>query len=685
MSGALCILFQFYFFTIPRNAVPRVVIAKDQVGHTYDTLVSAVGENLDMMSYTEKCNLFFSSLFTENQAWQTQDFRGLPYHQQIFERKDYFINDKLKHYRASLMDKTEEEKDKIIEEKNIRHVYEVEYDNALKETQLTEKYIIDAATTLRVYSGCYLDQFGKLNTKRSDQHCSEIENRLFRWASRASPEFTRWDGKKMNRIPIMSDYVDQGMPYEKPQMSGCYMRDLRDQFNGKGFAISAADKHLDQLVSLFALLRATNNTLPIQIVHSGDLGPNARKILVHSARTLDLNVTGIDNIYDVMKTRNLDFDIEHLTAADIKILYPPLELWFVDVSGAVSKDYRGKFNGFANKLLAYFFSSFQHVLLIDTDMVPMTDLDETILQSPLFEEYGTHFFRDREILHRREKSDGTFFAKLMPSSVDELLFNIPRSTAKTLENRYIGKSYYHVMESGVVAVDKRRHFSGVLGTLQLQIWSPVLSKIHGDKELFWLGMSMMGDEGYYMNHWPAGSAGQITPREQRYPDDLSSERRNRLKGKELCSTHPSHLSPVDNTTLLWFNAGIQNCKNLHAAQGDINNGRYKYSFDNVTQLEDFYDSYQKIEAIIVPKEEEYYINNQEGENTRGWASGGACSGYLFCSFDIVGGSDDPEAQGILVEFDQTQRQIYNFYASSGRFYMDLFKLHMFKKEKGIEF
>lgn len=659
---------------------PKIIVTHDTtVGHSYTKMVAAGGGTLDTLSYADRCEMFFDDLYTDNPAWRTEDFRSSTYHHQIFETKDMYIRDRLNDYKNTLPNEmSDDEKNKDIDKNGMRKVYELKYQKILEDTKQTELHILDAAVSLRVFTGCYLDSYGPLNSRRSDDGCSEVENRLFQWISRLMPEYTRWDGQVMNHMPRMDDFIKHGKSSYKPLTSECFLKDMKNGLNGKGIVVSAADGHVDQLLSLFALLRATKMELPVQIVHSGDLSPYSQEELIHAARTTKLHLSKVENIEIMLQWKGLSEDYTKLSEEEMLSMFPQIELWFVDVSRSVAQRYRGHFSGYANKLLAYFFSSFQHTMLMDTDTVPMTNLDENILQTDIYKKFGAYFFRDRELQESKAKSDAQFFAKLMPSVTDELLFNVPKTTNKTLKNRYIDKYYTHYMESGVVAIDKRRHFGGVLGTVQLNLWSPVMAKIWGDKELFWLGMSMMGDEEYYMNGWAAGTAGQITPKKFRLSGDKTPQRRVRLKGNQLCSTHPAHISSVDNSTLLWVNSGVSYCKHPHTYKNDFDGGLFRLMFDTPNQLKEMYTSYLRVEAAIVPAAQEIQVDMNNGENIKGWESLGECSGYMYCAYDLVAGLDNPETNGLLVEFDLVQRTKNNFISSAGHFYNDLFGLKNFR-------
>jgi hypothetical protein len=197
-------------------------------------------------------------------------------------------------------------------------------------------------------------------------------------------------------------------------------------------------------------------------------------------------------------------------------------------------------------------------------------------------------------------------------------------------------------------------------------------------------MSLAGDEDYYMNGWAAGAVGQITPKERRLSGEKSLERKIALKGNQICSTHPAHLSSVDNNTLLWFNSGIQFCKYPHTYQFDINSEFCGPHFDTAEALHQFYKSYTKVEAVIVPKHMEFFVENDLGENTRGWDALTECGGYTFCAYDKVGGRNDPGTNGRLVEYNMTQRNAFNFYGSSGEHYDELFRIGEFLTKNDIQ-
>ncbi|KAH3677022.1 hypothetical protein WICMUC_001928 [Wickerhamomyces mucosus] len=677
----------------------------------YQSLIKKYGENFPSYSYSDKCSKYFDELYQSTGSdWKTTDFKDLNYHRYIWESKDKFIDEKIGEYRNNLGEISDEEKDDIVSNENLRHLYELEYQEAIKETKTMERALSDSSAHIRVYGACFLDQYGNFNqpqtkaknvqpAKSANDNCYDIENRLFQWLSRKLPTYTRWDGQVFKSPPLMRNFIPgQDAPELQPHVhssndadhsSNCYLKSFRNLLNGKGLVISAGDKHASQLAQLLALLRALGNTLPIQVVHSGDLSSAKAENLVKVARkitNLNLNYLNRDELNYILEKRNLteyklneeqfkakNFD---LSAADYEILFPKQEIWFVNAKNTLNSDYVGHFAGYGNKLIAYFFSSFKHSMLIDTDTVPVVDLDEYIFGSPFFQKYGAYFFKDRELQDQNVLSDSFFYLKLMPTKIDTAFFNIPKVTDHTMQNRLIGDKFAHLMESGVVAIDKFRHFTGVLITMQLMNWKQLAYRVWGDKELFWFGLSMAGDEDYYFNHWAAGAAGTITPKSRRLTDDENADiLRDHLLGNEVCSAHPAHISSVDNSTLLWFNSGFQYCKNLDRLDfWDYESNLYKGNYDSMEGLSEYLGHSEKIEAVIVPKGAETVVENDRSENGRGWEKRPECLAYVLCAYDKVGGKDDPKTNGLLITFDEDTKLLYRYLGSVHEYALKLFRL-----------
>ena len=85
-----------------------------------------------------------------------------------------------------------------------------------------------------------------------------------------------------------------------------------------------------------------------------------------------------------------------------------------------------------------------------------------------------------------------------PSTVDQMMFDIPIMTNYTT-TRELFRGLQHYMESGLVMINKDKHLNSILMITQINLIGPITGKVWGDKELFWLGFAINGDEEYYFD------------------------------------------------------------------------------------------------------------------------------------------------------------------------------------------
>ncbi|ODV58554.1 alpha-mannosyltransferase [Ascoidea rubescens DSM 1968] len=474
--------------------------------------------------------------------------------------------------------------------------------------------------------------------------------KLFPFLSGKLPTITRYDGEKINFSLTVDknkkinnnnnnnnnnkdndrdndkDILNFGnFNLAKSNSNTCFTKSLRNSFSGKGIAISASDKFYPDLIGLIKVLRALGNTLPIQIVHKNDLSLPFQNKLIKLARS--------DNLKKYL-------DLE----------FPKQELYFVNVEDCISDNYKSYFDGFSNKLLALFFNSFNEIILLDTDTVLFVDPNEFFE----FEDYkknGAFFFKDREYELRFDyKVDLEFFEKLMPNDLDEFFFNINLITNKTKKNRFMS-GLKHYMESGVVIINKKTHFKSLINSLTLSTVPQFMGKIWGEKELFWLSSSIMGDESYSFNNIGAVAIGELSLPEQR-PNS---------KSREVCSTHPGHISSEDSKTLLWINSGFKTCKKEGSEVVDMTLDSFKNKYESVEDLKSYYETPLRITGAILPPDASNEFLNNLGEPSRGWRMFESCNGYLWCGFNVAGGNtQNPQAVGKVVEYNEEEQQFFDF-------------------------
>ncbi|GMM33211.1 hypothetical protein DASC09_005360 [Saccharomycopsis crataegensis] len=501
--------------------------------------------------------------------------------------------------------------------------------------------------------------------KEHSSMCEKIESTLFPWLSHTMPTFTRWDGQVVKEPPVMNDY------YEYPESNigslipksedNCWVNKFRSQMNGRGIVLSASDSHFDDLVALLKILRVLNNHLPIQIIHKGDLDPKFQKLLVQVARD---ELSEESKIQDLHKQYHKH--LEYVTDGPVDLSYPKQEIWFVDTSESVAEDYRQFFDAYSNKYLALIFNSFDEILLMDTDTIPFVS-PNTFFQSPHYKNSGTYFFKDRLAEDFILAEDIQLFKKLLPTIYDEIFFGIPETTSKTLSSRLFSiHNFKHLMESGIMAYSRSTHFSGMFAAVQIRLWEKLMGeKVWGDKETYWIGMAMMGDETYEFN---ANGAGAIlgTNSTSNLITKPAAGRSGYSYQVRACSVQPAHIADHDNATLLWINSGFKNCKKSRAYQDDINLIKYKKLFlghkstttdvptsptaapdekgdvsgfsevqmaEGRQALKDFYNEPISVYGVLIPPPKENIGRLRISPHLKGWRMVNECLGFKYCASD----------------------------------------------------
>lgn len=634
----------------------------------------------------KKCEIYFKELYNKTPNWALEELEvGYPYNGYIFDTKESFMNDRRREFKESLKKKdddeiTDEFLEKQIEEKGKKYEWDARYAREFKESFDTESYMTTQMTNLRVFSQCYLDSSMDpreqyiIDNMHPNITCEEHEKRLFKFLTKKLPTYTRWTNETIEVLPDMAKYLsDENYTTNSTAKASssnettCFTRSLMNSFNGQGIVISAADKHVGELSSLILVLRALNNKLPIQIIHRGDLNYTSQAALVNVSRSVDLNLEKINSFKAYIQA-----NFEHVRDLDVETIFPKQEIWFVNTTNAVNPNDK-RFISYGNKLLTLLFSSFEDTILIDTDTVPFVDIEEYILRSNVYQEKGAFFFKDRLLYDHITGPELTYFKKLLPNRLDNAFFQIPELTNFTTDNRFFGQHYKHLQESGMVAINKKKHMRSTLTINVLQMWHAATTRVHGDKELFWLGFSIAGDEDYYMNKHGVGAVGELNPNSNRLLGDSDDSRRSKLRSHQLCTTHPAHLSGLDDTTLLWMNSGFITCKRENEAEKDIKMDLYKNVFDSAEQLKKSYVGPLKISAVLVPPPQERVKNNELGEPASGWEVMFGCGGYLYCAYDNIGGSNDTYFQGTLVEYDLNQQLLYDYLGELWVYYEKVLK------------
>ncbi|GMM36354.1 putative alpha-1,3-mannosyltransferase [Saccharomycopsis crataegensis] len=635
-----------------------------------------------------KCDLFFYYLHSvEDRNWTNEADAG--YSADAFSQTDYFNRKNKERLGKEKDTKKEQIRNEYLEQgKEINDgdlealLSKFKYDftdseiEALKEERLDlieknleiEQNKVSKAANLRAFGKCFFsEEYGNSGTTDNSKQkvlgaftkstCHFSEKKIFPFLSFNYPIYERWNGAIYEKMPQISNilkneeikskkhkgkFTSDLLPevLDTTEFGDCFVPSFYNSMNGKGLVLSVSDNYVGEVIKLIRTLRVLGNKYPIQIIHSGDLSQANRKLLVDASRE---SIKKLIPKVNVSKKEFEKYEYKDYIDHD----YPVQEIWFVNVLRAIDPKYNEVFSGYSNKLLAYFFNSFDEMMLLDTDTVLLVPT-KSFFKLDKYLKHGAMFFRDRDVDDMLWDFDVEFWKKLMPSVLDKKFFGIPQPTDVTLKNRYIGDYRKHFMEAGLVLVKRSTHFTGILMGLEINLWRTVIdNRMWGDKEYFWLGQSLAGNENYHINGYQAGAAGEV----RTVPGKFTHE---------ICSTHPAHILDEDNKTLLWINSGFQNCKK-NSWDDDVNNERIKKTnMADKQVLQSFYEDFTKITGVVIPPVTEHsYVNNMN-EPFSGWYKLNICSGYYWCGYEVIGASQNDEDKGLLIEFDKDTIEFYDF-------------------------
>lgn len=598
----------------------------------YDEIFSQVSihDFLQEELYAERCLAYFNHLSKSTPDWLIDPHEQVDMKNEAFRTFEEYEEQQLEKWKKEAEEA--EAKKESPKPKPTRALMRKDYENIVERMHQDEQLLHDFTSHVRVFDRCFLDGYKNEQTKNTfvaqqrnflkrtidfkstpnfistqntihkDQvSCSDIEKKIFPFVSREYPVFTRWDGTKH----FFPGSELTGLPNKE-----CFITDFRSRINGKGIVITIGDRQLDDAARLIRILRYFRNEYPIQVIfHSG--------------------------LSDVSMERL------KLVARDDFHGFPAQDLWFVDIKRSISAPFLNKFNGFANKILAMVFNSFEEVLFLDADAALLNGPDY-FFSLQKYVETGAYFYRDRQALDHRGRSDIKFFQKMLPSIEDSMVFNIEQTNNYTLENGFFN-GMGHYMESGVVVVNRNKHFIQPFMMSVISFYNPINGRIYGDKEMFWLAVAISGRNDYHFNENAAAAVGEIMP---------ASEQSNPyMKAKKLCSAHPAHISGEDNHTLVWINSGFRFCSKAgssnYKSKDDFERHEMFKWFKTEEEFSEMFGSALVVKhAIIPPFSPKGSVRNSENEPQDFWHMTSYCHNYMWCAYSRVGGEYNFEGEVI---------------------------------------
>lgn len=482
------------------------------------------------------------------------------------------------------------------------------------ETESNERFIATQVKKLDPLKSVAKVPQLSIPTKKLYKDCRHLEKQIYPWMTQKSPIFEQLStGKRKTIVPSGTVLIS----------NDCFLNLYYNNLKGKGLAMTISNDHVPSLIRLMRVLNELGNRYPIELIHRGDLSPKS-----------------IQYLKDASQESNQD-------------------LWLVDVTPAVNEKYSGKFTRFGNKLLATMFNSFAEMMLIDADAVLLKS-PESFFQLKKYTKTGALFFKDRTAAEFKSDYDITFYKKLTNSQVDTILFNLPQVSDHSMNREFFSKKQSHYMESGVVLVDRLRHFHQPLIMSLLNSFTVVSLRVYGDKELFWLSLAFSGDEDYEFNNNFAAAIGEITPEEERI-DKNHPDRKPR--SKEICANHPAHISDEDDRSILWLNSGFRHCGQNYRVdfEKEFKSKKRYWKIKTVEHFKTFFEDKLIIKQAIIPPHKKLISDNNIGEPNTAWRNMREyCAGYTWCGYSSIGEARESEGEvGKIVEYSAEEQKTFN--------------------------
>ncbi|GJJ68896.1 hypothetical protein EMPS_01242 [Entomortierella parvispora] len=238
---------------------------------------------------------------------------------------------------------------------------------------------------------------------------------------------------------------------------------LHTTYSGKGLVFCAGNGQFEFVVTAIQALRSRlKSTLPIQVFHmgEGDLSVDRQEYLKNMAKDIEL----------------------------------------VDVTQVLDNEHM-KLGGWAIKPYALLASSFEEVMFVDADAYFLQD-PVVLFDDPGYKATGALFFYDRTLF------EGTSHQSDWLKSIMPIMSSFPPTS------RMFNMLSQHEQESGVVLINKRTRFVGLMSVCKMNSkWERDLYSyqyFHGDKETFWTGFEMIQEPYAFMRNY-GGVIGELRP------------------------------------------------------------------------------------------------------------------------------------------------------------------------------
>ncbi|KAI8907954.1 alpha-mannosyltransferase, partial [Gorgonomyces haynaldii] len=275
-------------------------------------------------------------------------------------------------------------------------------------------------------------------------------------------------------------------------MANGTLKELYHSYSGKGIVVPVYNKGFyHAYLAIRGIREVHQSSLPIYCTYNGedDLAPRFREKLLR---------------------------VQNVTLIDLEKILPPEKI---------------DFDGWSNKPAMLLAAPCEECVLMDSDVWWLQSPERAFEQSKYLET-GMLLYKDRTVPVEEWDEIGSDWVKgLVP----------PEGLPKIADLRIMQHKSMHEVESGVVIVNKRKRFLGLLFVTYLnakEITPESYDTFLGDKETFWIGMTTMLED-YHLDPHKVVTLGFYEPEQS---------------PNELCSQQMAHLD--EDGDLFWIHGGV---------------------------------------------------------------------------------------------------------------------------------
>lgn len=433
--------------------------------------------------------------------------------------------------------------------------------------------ILNHIDHLRIFTRCYIEHGFKLSP-----HSKAFQKQLLPVFTGALPRFHEFPNDPLLHIDSEHLYLYKHLKWSK----------------GRGIVVSIGDGDVGRASNLLRVLNYLGNHLPVQFIHAGELSDDSITQLEFAA--VSPSILGLE---------------QHIS--------------FIDVGTYLSLGFLGAYPGYNRKWFAAIFNTFEEMILLDADAVPFKN-PEYFFGLDGYQRTGAYFFRDRELPQKLSQWKIDFLRSLFPQKRTVFEFKIDSSTFAG--NNFFDFDSKHVAESGLVIMNRSKHFAGLLFPVVLQYFYKTGKLLYGDKDWFWLGQLISGNSNFELHFNPAAAMGVAR-------DD-----------GVICSSQIAHYG---SSSLLWSNGGLMKCKRLTWLKDFFMYSSNREQFQSVSSLRDSYMSPIEVSDVVIPAT----LKDLNGENPQGDLITNFSKNYsMGCGDIFYCASPDNGGKLISLDFDE---------------------------------